>query len=94
METLSAVEDLVRFAITRAPNNAANVKFYISSDDGEHWTEVSPVTPIGTYSIEVRMPAKGDYRIKIERTSTGSAMNIQAITYYTDPCNCLQVVTE
>ncbi len=70
-----------------------SLKFYISSDDGENWTEVSEGIISWGNSMEVPMPAKGNYRIKIERTSK-APINIQAVVYYTDPCNCLRVVTE
>ncbi len=93
LETLSAVEDLTRFEIMRNSTTDTSLKFYISSDDGENWTEVSEgIIPRGN-SMEVPMPAKGNYRIKIERTSK-APINIQAVVYYTDPCNCLRVVNE
>lgn len=93
METLSAVEDLTRIEILRNSTTDTSLKFYISSDDGENWTEVSEgIIPRGN-SMEVPMPAKGNYRIKVKRT-TGLAINILSVTYYTNPCNCLRVVTE
>ena len=93
METLSAVEDLTKFEILCASSNDTDLEFYISSDDGAHWTQVTEGIKTISYSTEVPMPAKGNYRIKIKRT-TSSAINIQAVIYYTDPCNCLRVVTE
>lgn len=92
METLSAVEDLTKIEIMFSSVDAY-LEFYISSDDGAHWTQVTEGIKTVLTSKEVPMPAKGNYRIKIKRT-TDSAINIQAVIYYTDPCNCLRVVTE
>ena len=92
METLSAVEDLTKIEIIFSSVDAY-LEFYVSSDDGAHWTQVTEGIKTVLTSKEVPMPAKGNYRIKIERTKS-SAINIQAVIYYTDPCNCLRVVTE
>lgn len=92
METLSAVEDLTKIEILFSTVDAS-LEFYISSDDGAHWTQVTEGITTISYSTEVPMPAKGNYRIKVKRT-TSSAINIKAVIYYTDPCNCLRVVTE
>lgn len=93
METLSAVEDLTRIEILRNSTTDTSLEFYISSDDGAHWTQVTEGITTISYSMEVPMPAKGNYRIKVKRT-TSSAINILSVTYYTNPCNCLRVVTE
>lgn len=92
METLSAVEDLTKIEILFSTVDAS-LEFYISSDDGAHWTQVTEGITTISYSMEVPMPAKGNYRIKIKRTSK-DPINILSVTYYTDPCNCLRVVTE
>lgn len=92
METLSAVEDLTRIEIIFSSVDAY-LEFYVSSDDGAHWTQVTEGITTISYSMEVPMPAKGNYRIKIKRTSK-DPINILSVTYYTDPCNCLRVVTE
>ena len=92
IETLSAVEDLTRIEILRNSTTDTSLEFYIS-DDGETWTKVTEGIKAVSYSMEVPMPAKGNYWIKIKRT-TSSAINILSVTYYTDPCNCLRVVTE
>lgn len=92
METLSAVEDLTKIEILFSTVDAS-LEFYISSDDGAHWTQVTEGITTISYSKEVPMPAKGNYRIKVKRT-TATAINIKAVVYYTDPCNCLRVVTE
>ena len=93
METLSAVEDLTKIEILCVSSVDAYLEFYISSDDGAHWTQVTEGITAVSYSMEVPMPAKGNYRIKVKRT-TATAINIKAVVYYTDPCNCLRVVTE
>lgn len=93
METLSAVEDLTRIEILRNSTADTSLEFYISSDDGAHWTQVTEGIISWGNSMEVPMPAKGNYRIKVKRT-TSSAINILSVTYYTNPCNCLRVVTE
>lgn len=93
METLSAVEDLTKIEILCVSSVDAYLEFYISSDDGAHWTQVTEGITTISYSTKVPMPAKGNYRIKIKRT-TNSPINILSVTYYTDPCNCLRVVTE
>lgn len=93
METLSAVEDLTKIEILCVSSVDAYLEFYISSDDGAHWTQVTEGIKTISYSAEVPMPAKGNYRIKVKRT-TATAINIKAVVYYTDPCNCLRVVTE
>ena len=93
METLSAVEDLTKISIIRNSTSDTALEFYISSDDGAHWTQVTEGIKAVSYSMEVPMPAKGNYRIKVKRT-TSSAINILSVTYYTNPCNCLRVVTE
>ncbi len=93
METLSAVEDLTKIEILRNSTTDTSLEFYISSDDGAHWTQVTEGITTISYSMEVPMPAKGNYRIKVKRT-TATAINIKAVVYYTDPCNCLRVVTE
>ena len=93
METLSAVEDLTKIEILCVTSNDTDLEFYISSDDGAHWTQVTEGIKTISYSTEVPMPAKGNYRIKVKRT-TATAINIKAVVYYTDPCNCLRVVTE
>lgn len=93
METLSAVEDLTRIEILRNSTTDTSLEFYISSDDGAHWTQVTEGIISWGNSMEVPMPAKGNYRIKIKRTSK-DPINILSVTYYTDPCNCLRVVNE
>ncbi len=93
METLSAVEDLTKIEILCVSSVDAYLEFYISSDDGAHWTQVTEGIKTVLTSKEVPMPAKGNYRIKVKRT-TATAINIKAVIYYTDPCNCLRVVTE
>ena len=92
METLSAVEDLTKIEILFSTVDAS-LEFYVSSDDGAHWTQVTEGIKTVVTSKEVPMPAKGNYRIKVKRT-TATAINIKAVVYYTDPCNCLRVVTE
>lgn len=93
LETLSAVEDLTRIEILRNSTADTSLEFYVSSDDGAHWTQVTEGITTISYSMKVQMPAKGNYRIKIKRTSK-DPINILSVTYYTDPCNCLRVVNE
>lgn len=92
--TAPAVENLTKIILWRTPANAANVDFYISSDDGDSWTQITSGISVDVNSIEVAMPSKGAYCLKIVRQSSGSTMYIKSITYQTNACNCLRVVTE
>ena len=89
--TSPAIEYLKRIQITRTPDNADNLKFYYSTD-GSTWTQITTGITVSKYVIEVSMPSRGDYYLKIEAKSKNAF--IKQIIYYTEPCNCFELESE
>ena len=68
------------------------LNIFISSD-GSTWAPITG-TDFGTKSGYVKaINLNGDYYVKVVNAS-GSTQYIRQIIYYTEPCHCLQVVSE
>lgn len=93
--TSAAVDDLTKIEITRTPATNGNMKFWISTDNSP-WTDITSSATYDTYVVTVPMPSKGNYYLKIGRTTDDgkTAVQIREIQYYTKPCQCLQIVVE
>lgn len=95
MQIAPAVEDLTRLYVVHMYGSAPTfLKFYVSTDN-ETWTDVSSTATYRVGNIDVPMPEKGNYYIKIVNEGTSSPaqpINMTKFVYYTEPCHCLRVV--
>lgn len=67
------------------------VRVYTSVDNGSNWTQQTVVQEGNGFST-VKLPAVGDYMLKIERWDN---IYLEGIDYTTTPpCNCLRVQIE
>lgn len=65
---------------------------YVSEDGGSSWASQTVVQEINGLK-SIKLPSKGDYMLKIERTGS-SDLWLEQIDYHTVPCNCLRVQIE
>ena len=90
--TTSQIADLDSLSITYLPAEDININVY-TSPTGETgtWTAQTVRQPAkGTKTV--KLPATGDYCLKITRPSTD--FYILEIDYSIKPCHCLRVVSE
>lgn len=86
----------VQFRYFPSANLRESISVYIKEEGDADWTEV---TDYGSYlkgSVDIPMPAKGNYQVKIQN-SGGSKFYINQIDYTTDPetcSNCFRYVPE
>ena len=93
IQTSPAVEDLTLVTITHTKGSApSGFKAYISTDNSS-WTEITSSIVYRSTTMEVPMPAKGNYYLRIENNS-GAAINFPSFIYTYDACHCLRVVSE
>ncbi len=86
----------VQFRYFPSANLRESISVYIKEEGDADWTEV---TDYGSYlkgSVDIPMPAKGNYQVKIQNRG-GSKFYINQIDYTTDPetcSNCFRYVPE
>lgn len=94
MQTSPAVENLTLLTLTHTYGEAPNwIKFYVSTDNSS-WTNISGSVDYGSSTIDVPMPTKGNYYIKVENTNGSKPVNFLTFRWVYDPCHCLRVVSE
>lgn len=93
MQTSPAIENLVKVQLTHAYSSEPPtwIKVYVSEDNSS-WTDVSSSAVYGTSDIDVTLPAKGNYYIKVENTKGSKRVDFLSWVYYYEPCHCLRVV--
>ena len=92
VQTSPAVENLTRLVVTHTSSAAPiDVQILISSDNST-WTDITDPDMFTVGGINVPMPAKGNYYLKI--VNSGDAINFLSFHYAYDPCHCLRVVSE
>jgi len=93
VKTSPAVAGLKRLQIVHNKGTIpSGVKIYTSTDNST-WTDISSSEICSIYDIDVPMPTKGDYYLKVVN-KTGAAINLLQFKYICDPCHCLRVVSE
>ena len=93
-----AREGLRHFTVTHdnINNENSNVQLSISTD-GSSWTVISTDVARTKTSASVNSyTLNGNYFVKLKNMYDSSLkiVYIRTITYYTEPCHCLQVVSE
>lgn len=93
MQTSPAIENLVKVQLTHTYKLEPPtwIKVYLS-EDNSNWTDVSSSAVYGTSDIDVTLPAKGNYYIKVENTKGSKRVDFRSWVYYYEPCHCLRVV--
>lgn len=93
MQTSPAIAHLTRLQLIHTKGSAPkNIKVYISTDNAT-WTDISSSEVCSFGDIDVAMPTKGDYYLKVVNKS-GESINFLSFRYTYDPCHCLRVVSE
>lgn len=91
MQTSPEISDLTRLHLIHTKGSIpSNIKIYISTDNSS-WTDVTSSAVCSSSDIDVPMPAKGNYFLKVVNKS-GSVINFLSWVYYYEPCHCLRVV--
>lgn len=93
MQTSPAIENLVKVQLTHAYSSEPPtwIKVYVSEDNSS-WTDVSSSAVYRTSDIDVTLPTKGNYYIKVENTKGSKRVDFLSWVYYYEPCHCLRVV--
>lgn len=92
VQTSPAVENLTYLTVTHTLGvKPTGVKILISTDNST-WTDITASASMNSSALEVPMPAKGNYYIKI--VNTGSAINFLSFQYTYESCHCLRVVID
>jgi hypothetical protein len=92
VQTSPAVENLTYLKVTHTLGSTPTGVRILISTDNSNWTDITSPEMFNSSSIEARMPAKGNYYLKIE--NSGSAIKFLSFHYAYDPCHCLRVVSE
>lgn len=93
MQTAPAIDDLTRVVFYSSNSTPPTwIRVYISTDNSS-WTDISSSGSYTKSNIDVPMPVKGNYYIKLYNNS-GATVQIVSIRYTYDPCHCLRVVSE
>lgn len=91
MQTSPEISDLTRLHLMHTKGSTpSGIKIYISTDNSS-WTEVTSSAVFSSSDIDVPMPAKGNYFLKVVNKS-GAAISFLMWIYYYEPCHCLRVV--
>ena len=93
MQTSPAIENLVKVQLTHTYKLEPPtwIKVYLS-EDNSNWTDVSSSAVYGTSDIDVTLPAKGNYYIKVENTKGSKRVDFRSWVFFYEPCHCLRVV--
>lgn len=89
MQTSPEISDLTRLQLV-CNSTPSNIKIYISTDNSS-WTDVTSSAIFRSTDIDVPMPTKGNYFIKVVNKS-GAAISFLMWRYTYEPCHCLRVV--
>lgn len=89
MQTSPEISDLTRLQLV-CNSTPSNIKIYISTDNSS-WTDVTSSAIFRSTDIDVPMPAKGNYFLKVVNKS-GAAISFLMWRYTYEPCHCLRVV--
>lgn len=92
VQTSPAVENLTYLKVTHTLGSTPTGVRILISTDNSNWTDITSPEMFNSSSIEARMPAKGNYYLKIE--NSGSAIKFLSFHYAYSPCHCLRVVSE
>lgn len=93
MQTSPAIPDLTRLQLIHTKGSTpSNIKIYISTDNSA-WTDITSSEICSSSDIDVPMPAKGNYYVKVVNKS-GAAIDFLSFRYTYEPCHCLRVVSE
>ncbi len=92
VQTSPAVENLTYLKVTHTLGSTPTGVRILISTDNSTWTDITSPEMFNSSSIEARMPAKGNYYLKIE--NSGSAIKFLSFHYAYSPCHCLRVVSE
>ena len=94
VEVSPAREGLTSFTVTHnSISGGANMKLYTSTD-GDSWTEI-PEGQLDRKNDHVEATnLSGNCYVKLENTAVSGTIYVRFITYYTNPCHCLKVVSE
>ncbi len=91
MQTSPEIPDLTRLHLMHTKGSTpSGIKIYISTDNSS-WTDVTSSAVFSSSDIDVPMPAKGNYFIKVVNKS-GAAISFLMWRYTYEPCHCLRVV--
>ena len=93
IQTSPAVENLTYLTVTHTLGVKPTGVSVLISTDNSTWTDISSSEICSIYDIDVPMPTKGDYYLKVVN-KTGAAINLLQFKYICDPCHCLRVVSE
>ena len=92
VQTSPAVENLTYLMVTHTLGTKPTAVRILISTDNSNWTDITSPEMFSAGGINVPMPAKGNYYLKIE--NSGSAIKFLSFHYAYDPCHCLRVVSE
>ncbi len=91
VQTSPEIANLTGVQITHTRGaTPSNIKIYISTDN-DSWTEITSSATFNSSTIDVSMPTKGNYYLKVVNESN-SVINFPSWEYYYEPCHCLRVV--
>lgn len=91
MQTSPEISDLTRLHLMHTKGSTpSGIKIYISTDNSS-WTDVTSSAVFSSSDIDVPMPTKGNYFIKVVNKS-GSPISFLMWRYTYEPCHCLRVV--
>ena len=92
-QTSPAIPDLTRLQLIHTKGSTpSNIKIYISTDNSA-WTDITSSEICSSSDIDVPMPAKGNYYVKVVNKSS-AAIDFLSFRYTYEPCHCLRVVSE
>ena len=92
VQTSPAVENLTYLMVTHTLRTKPTGVQILISTDNSTWTDITDPDMFTVGGINVPMPAKGNYYLKI--VNSGSAIKFLSFHYAYDPCHCLRVVSE
>ena len=92
VQTSPAVENMTNLMATHTLGTKPTAVQILISTDNSTWTDITDPDMFTASGINVPMPAKGNYYLKI--VNSGDAINFLSFRYTYDPCHCLRVVSE
>ncbi len=92
VQTSPAVENMTNLMVTHTLGSTPTGVRILISTDNSNWTDITSPEMFTASGINVPMPAKGNYYIKI--VNSGDAINFLSFHYAYSPCHCLRVVSE
>ncbi len=92
VQTSPAVENMTYLMVTHTLGSTPTGVQILISTDNSTWTDITDPDMFTAGGINVPMPAKGNYYLKI--VNSGDAINFLSFHYAYSPCHCLRVVSE